>query len=336
MIKGIRIWLWILSLLLLLILIIVSSATIGAVQIEPLLVAKIFFSTIFDLKNKAPDTYKTIIFHIRLPRIMLGVVVGFALSSAGVVMQGFFRNPMADPSIIGVSSGAAVGAVLVIISPFTIPFGLNISAFLGAIITAFLVYMISTRNGKTPIAKLLLVGIAVQTFLGAVISFLLVNSGRALRQAMYWLMGNLHNSSWDQVILSAYVVLPCFFLLFMFSKDLNLLLLGEEDAETLGVEVEKTKKILLVLASIITAAVVSVSGIIGFVGLIIPHIMRLIVGPDHKILLPTSALAGSSFLVITDTIARSGAAEIPVGIITAFLGAPFFLYLLRKKEVDSL
>ncbi|WP_224269693.1 vitamin B12 ABC transporter permease BtuC [Haloprofundus salinisoli] len=282
--------------------------------------------------------HQVIVTTIRLPRILLGAVVGFALATAGVVMQGFFRNPMADPSIIGVSSGAAVGAVAFLVAPFALPFGIGLqgAAFLGALLTAFGVYLIASENGKTPVATLLLAGVAVQTFLGAVISFMLLHSGESLRQVVYWLMGHLDNASWGDVGVAALVVPPLFLLLLAYGRDLNVLLLGEEDAHSLGIEVERTKRVLLAVSSLVTAAAVAVSGVIGFVGLIVPHVMRLVVGPDHRVLLPTSALAGAAFLVATDTLARSGTAELPVGVVTAALGAPFFLYLLRTQEVRSL
>jgi iron complex transport system permease protein len=243
---------------------------------------------------------------------------------------------MADPSIIGVSSGAAVGAVATIAVPFAVPLALPTAAFLGAVAAAFGVYLLATEDGRTPVATLLLAGVAVQTFLGAVVSFLLLQSGESLRRAVYWLMGHLHLASWDDVGLVAPVAVLGFAVLAAYGRDLNVLLLGEEDAHALGVEVERTKRLLLAVASVMTGAAVAVSGVIGFVGLVVPHVMRLLVGPDHRILLPTSALAGATFLVATDTVARSGAAELPVGIVTAFLGAPFFLYLLRTREVHSL
>ncbi len=281
-------------------------------------------------------TTELIIAQIRLPRIVLGAIVGFALALAGTVMQGFFRNPMADPSIIGVSSGAAVGAVAFIVLPLSVPFGRSVFAFSGALVAAFLVYAIATEGGRTPVATLLLAGIALQTFLGAVISYLLLSAGDNLETAVYWLMGHLHDSTWGRVQVALPVVLLFFVVLLAYARDLNVLLLGEEDAHSLGIEVERTKRVLLATSSVVTAAAVAVSGVIGFVGLIVPHMMRLLVGPDHRILLPTSALAGAVFLVATDTVARSGPAEVPVGIITAALGAPFFLYLLRKREVHAL
>jgi iron complex transport system permease protein len=245
---------------------------------------------------------------------------------------------MADPSIIGVSSGAAVGAVATIVLPFAFPFGLELqgAAFLAAVLTAFAVYLIATRGGQTPTATLLLAGVAVQTFLGAIISLLLLHSGQSIRRVVYWLMGHLGGTTWGEVRVIAVVLPPLFLVLLFYARDLNVLLLGEEEAHGLGVEVERTKRVLLAVSSIVTAAAVAVTGVIGFVGLIVPHGMRLLVGPDHRILLPTSALAGASFLVATDTLARSGPAEVPVGIVTAALGAPFFLYLLRSREVTEL
>jgi len=283
-----------------------------------------------------PDTSELIVRELRLPRIVLGAVVGFALGTAGAVMQGFFRNPMADPSIIGVSTGAAVGAVATIAFPLSIPFGLQTAAFVGAVVTAFVVYLIATENGHTPVATLLLAGVAVQTFLGSIVSFLLLQSGESLEQAVYWLMGDLSASGWSEVEVTLPVVAVLFVVLVPFARDLNVLMLGEEDAQTLGIPVEWTKRLLLAVSSVLTAAAVAVAGVIGFVGLIVPHVMRLLVGPDHRILLPTSALAGATFLVATDTLARAGPQELPVGIVTAALGAPFFLFLLVRREVHEL
>ena len=319
--------------------VLVVSAGIGPVSIPPATVAKVLLSAdplplVFD----TPRASRIIVLDVRLPRIALAAFVGLALATAGTVMQGFFRNPMADPSIVGVSSGAAVGAVATIVLPIALPFGLELqgAAFLTAVLTAFGVYLIATRGGHTPTATLLLAGVAVQTFLGAVISLLLLRSGRSLRRVVYWLMGHLGGTTWAEVWVIAVALPPLFAILLFYARDLNVLLLGEEEADSLGVDVERTKRILLGVSSVVTAAAVAVTGVIGFVGLIVPHGMRLVVGPDHRILLPTSALAGASFLVATDTLARSGPAEIPVGIVTAALGAPFFLYLLRSREVTGL
>ncbi|KOX94516.1 iron ABC transporter [Haloarcula rubripromontorii] len=336
--------------------VVTTSAGIGPVWIPPAVVGKVLLNAVVvptGISISGPtvdvttahvfsyavsDLRTQIVMQVRLPRILLGAVVGFSLAAAGTIMQGIFRNPMADPSIIGVSSGAAVGAVGFIVAPVVIPFGLGLrgAAFAGALVAAFGVYLIATRNGRTPVATLLLAGVAVQTFLGAVVSFLLLHSGESIRRALYWLMGHLKGASWPEVTTSVVLVAIPFAVLLAYARDLNVMLLGEEDAQSLGIEVERTKRVLLALSAVITAAGVAVAGIVGFVGLIVPHVMRLLVGPDHRILLPTAALAGASFLVATDTLARSGSAEVPVGIVTAVLGAPFFLYLLRQREVHEL
>ncbi|MFB6193825.1 MAG: vitamin B12 ABC transporter permease BtuC [Halobaculum sp.] len=294
------------------------------------------------------ETAATIVVAVRLPRVVLAVLVGTALSAAGTVMQGFFRNPMADPSIVGVSAGAAVGAVAAIVVPLHAAWlvaalpnvgagvGLQLAAFVGGLIAAFAVYLIATRDGRTPVATLLLVGVAVQTLLSAVVSFLLLFSGESMRQVVFWLMGNLRATSWTEVTAAAVVVPPLVVGLAAYARDLNALLLGEADAGALGVEVERSKRALLAVSAVLTGAAVSVSGVIGFVGLIVPHGVRLVVGPDHRILLPTAALGGGLFLLVADTLARAGAVELPVGIVTAAAGAPFFLYLLRTREVYEL
>lgn len=335
---GSRAIAWSVGLSVALIAVVLGSATLGPVGIEYAVVAKIVLDSLPGLSFSVPDTAATIVMDIRLPRIALAAVVGFALGASGTVMQGFFRNPMADPSIIGVSTGAAVGAVAWIVLPLTIPFGLGLqgAAFAGALLSAFAVYLIATEDGRTPVATLLLAGVAVQTFLGAVISYLLLQSGESLEQVTYWLMGHLHNAGWNDFVVTLPLSLVVFAVLLAYARDLNVLLLGESEAHSLGIEVERSKRILLAVSSVLTAAAVAVSGVIGFVGLIVPHVMRLLVGPDHRILLPTSALAGSVFLVAADTLARSGPAELPVGIVTAAVGAPFFLYLLRRREVHAL
>jgi iron complex transport system permease protein len=333
--SGVRTGAWIVGLLGALVAVTLVSATIGPVAIGARSVADIALAALLGGPTDAPESHRTIVMSIRLPRIVLGAVVGFALASAGTVMQGFFRNPMADPSIIGVSAGAATGAVVAIVAPIAVPVALPIAAFVGALLAGFGVYVLASEGGRTPVGTLLLAGVAVQTFLGAVVSFMLVQAGRDLREAIYWLMGHLQHSTWTEAGIAAAVVLPGFLGLLVYARDLNVLLLGEEDAHSLGIEVERTKRLLLAVSSLLTAAAVAVAGVIGFVGLVVPHVMRLLVGPDHRILLPTSALAGAAFLVATDTVARAGTAEIPVGIVTAAVGAPFFLYLLRNREVRT-
>ncbi|MFB6170108.1 MAG: vitamin B12 ABC transporter permease BtuC [Haloarculaceae archaeon] len=337
---------WSAGLAALLVGVVLASATVGPVAIPVPTVARVLLAAlvvpdaslhlVHPFAFEVPRTSRTIVMDVRLPRILLGAVVGFALASAGTVMQGFFRNPMADPSIIGVSTGAATGAVAVIVFPLAVPFGLQAAAFAGALVTAFFVYLLATEDRRTPVATLLLAGVAVQTFLGAVISYMLLQAGESLQRAVYWLMGHLHTATYREFLLALPVAVGGFIVLLAYARDLNVLLLGEAEAHSLGIEVARTKRILLAVASVVTAAAVAVSGVIGFVGLVVPHVLRLLVGPDHRILLPTSALAGASFLVAADTVARSGPAEVPVGIVTAALGAPFFLYLLRTREVHGL
>ena len=335
---GARVVVWCVGLSLSLLAVVLTSATLGPVGIGYGTVARIVLDGLPGVAFDTPGTATTIVMEIRLPRIALAAVVGFALGASGTVMQGFFRNPMADPSIIGVSTGAATGAVAWIVLPLTIPFGLGLqgAAFAGALVAAFGVYLIATENGTTPVATLLLAGVAIQTFLGAVISYLLINAGENLERVTYWLMGHLHDAGWGDVVTTLPLALVTALVLAAYARDLNVLLLGESEAHSLGIEVERTKRILLAVSSVLTAAAVAVSGVIGFVGLIVPHVMRLLVGPDHRILLPTSALGGAVFLVLADTLARSGPAELPVGIVTAAVGAPFFLYLLRRREVRAL
>ncbi|MFO8113859.1 MAG: vitamin B12 ABC transporter permease BtuC [Halorubrum sp.] len=334
-----------------------TSAAVGTLRLPgvgPLTLPGVDLTYTSPFAYPVDDVHAQIVVGVRLPRILMAALVGFALAAAGTVMQGFFRNPMADPSIIGVSSGAAVGAVAFIVFPaalsatVTVPLigavdvglsygaGVSLFAFVGALAAAFGVYAIATRHGRTPVATLLLAGVAVQTFLGAVISYLQLQAGESLRRIVAWLMGHLSGASWSEVAATAVVVPPLFVLLLVYARDLNVLLLGEEEARGLGIAVERTKRVLLGASALITAAGVAFAGVIGFVGLIVPHMLRLVVGPDHRVLLPTAALAGGSFLVAADTVARAGSTELPVGIVTAAVGAPFFIYLLSNREVHEL
>jgi len=319
---------------------VVLATTLGAARISPLVVLKILMAKLPLINNLVIPTWSigeaTIILQIRLPRIILGMLVGVALGVAGTAMQGLFKNPMADPYIMGISSGAALGAI------FTIVFGLTIFgmytipliAFVGAAAAIFLVYNIASVRGKLPVSTLLLAGIAVTLFLSAIISFLMYTAGEQLHGIVFWLMGGLWGRNWNHVMMAFPFICFGSILIYIFARDLNVILLGEEPAQHLGIEVETLKKIIILSTSLITAAAVSVSGIIGFVGLVIPHIMRILVGPDHRILLPSSALVGGIFLIWADTLARTIIAptEIPVGIITALFGAPFFIYLLRTRK----
>jgi len=341
------IFLWCTGLLVLLAVTMVVSAVIGSVEIGYREVIAVvadsvvghlpFLSSEAHSFHQGKEVHETIIMSVRLPRIFVAAVVGFALGTAGTVMQGFFRNPMADPTIIGISSGAAVGAVAVIV--YSLSVSLQLAAFVGALSAAGLVYGLATKNGNTGTATLLLAGIAVQMFLGAVISYMMhVSDNEGLRAAVYWLMGNLLHKNWSDVTASVPPVVIGFVVLMFYARDLNIMLLGEAEAHSLGVDVQRTKAILLGVSTVVTAAAVAVAGVIGFVGLVVPHAVRLVVGPDHRVLIPTSGLAGAVFLVSADAIARGsmGGEALPVGIVTSLVGVPFFLYLLRSREVHSL
>jgi iron complex transport system permease protein len=314
----------------------VLSISLGAVSISGLTVAKILLSKIPVVGNVVDSNsrvFEDIIIEIRLPRVILASIVGASLSVAGCAMQSLFRNPMADPYIIGISSGAAFGVTIVIVLEIqwlALPF----VAFLFACLTICIVYCIARVHNKLPTETLLLSGIAVGAFFAALVGFMIYIAGEKIHGIVFWLMGGLWNSTWNKVIIVLPLIVCGIFVIFLFGRKLNLLMLGEDHALSLGIDVELTKKIILICASLITACAVSVSGIIGFVGLIIPHCMRLIVGPDHRILIPTSCLVGAIFLIWTDTLARTiiQPTEIPVGIITALFGAPFFVYLLKRRK----
>ncbi|UCC57613.1 MAG: iron chelate uptake ABC transporter family permease subunit [Candidatus Bathyarchaeum sp.] len=286
------------------------------------------------------QTAEVIIMQIRLPRVICGALVGAALATAGVIYQGIFRNPMADPYTIGALTGASLGAALVIVLGVGVSlFGVNtlqILAFFGSITTVLIVYNISRVGSRVPVTTLLLTGIAISLFQNAIVTFLKVIAEEKLLHGLtFWIIGSLApTENWNNVWSILPFIVVGATISYFFARDLNILALGEDQAQHLGVEIEKVKRILLICGALITAAAVSISGIIGFVGLIIPHLTRVIIGPDHRVLLPTSAIVGASFLMICDAVARviMGSGEAPVGIITALSGAPFFIYLLRRKR----
>src|SRR6056297_1539702 len=278
--------------------------------------------------------------NIRLPRIILSFLVGAGLSIAGVVFQGVIRNPMVDPYIVGISAGAGTGVTIAIVLNLQISFlffsTIPLMAFFGSLITVYIVYNLAKTKDKVPVVTFLLAGVAVGFVLNAIMSFFMVIGTRDLSKIVYWLLGSLSTASWHDIkLMLPYFIVGNFIIIF-FLKDLNLILLGERDAQHLGVDVEKSKRFLIIGASLVTASVVSVSGSIGFIGLIVPHIARMLVGPDHKKLFPTAAILGGIFLIISDDLARILLApmEIPVGIITALTGGPYFIYLLRKTKKE--
>jgi len=289
---------------------------------------------------KKYNSIVSIIWEIRIPRILLAALVGCGLAVAGTAMQAVFRNPMADPFIIGVSTGAAVGAALAGLIGFVAVLGISarpLLAFLTALLTVFIVYRLGSSRGRIYVDTLLLSGIAMSAFLGAIVSFMIYFAGQQYHQLIYWLLGSLALATWSKILLMAPAMFAGAFIVFLFWRNLNALLLGEETAHNLGADPERLKKIMLYLTALMTALAVAFTGIIGFVGLIIPHIMRLIVGPDHRILVPAAALGGATFLIWADAISRTIIAptELPVGIITAICGGPFFLFLLRQRKLKG-
>ncbi len=283
-----------------------------------------------------PASWETIIFTIRLPRVLLAGIVGASLALSGATYQGLFRNPLADPYLIGVASGAALGATAATVLQLPAPFyrfgATQWCAFAGALLAVALVYGLARVGGATPLTALLLAGVAVSALASAATSFLMYWHGEKLLAVYGWLLGGFSTASWPQVVqVAPYLALGTVALL-PTARLLDALQLGEEGALSLGIDVERLKIALVIVATLITAAAVSVSGLIGFVGLIVPHISRLLWGANHRLLLPASLLGGAIFLIVADGIARSilRTGEIPVGVLTALCGAPFFLILLRR------
>lgn len=283
--------------------------------------------------GKGDETSRIIILDLRLPRLIEAAVVGMGLSVAGTFFQGLLRNPMADPYILGISSGAALGATIATVLGLGI-LELNAMAFVASLITVVFVYTISKVSGRISMTTMLLSGIAISTFMSAIISLMMLLNHNELARIIFWTMGGFSLVSWKDVMFSAPVIAIGSLSLYTFARDVNAILTGEEVAEHLGVNTELVKKAVLALGSLITATAVSVGGVIGFVGLIVPHISRLIVGPDNRVLVPFSAIMGATFLLFADVVARVilRPAEVPIGIITAALGGPFFLYLLVKNR----
>lgn len=283
-----------------------------------------------------PDAYDVILWQVRLPRVVLGGLVGASLALSGAVLQGLFRNPMASPSVLGVSSGAALGAACAIVWASAVQVaGLNVvpvSAFVGALLTTVVVYRLARVGSTVPVARLLLSGVAVGSFLSALVSVVIVFGERRVSAVVFWLMGSLSHGDWAGVLLLLPYFLIGVIVTVVHARDLNAMLLGEEGAHHLGIEVDKVKRNLLLATSLLTGAAVAVSGVIGFVGLIIPHGVRMLIGSDHRILVPAATLAGAIFLTLADAAGRTIMAptEIPVGAITALVGGPFFLMLLRR------
>jgi ABC-type Fe3+-siderophore transport system, permease component len=288
--------------------------------------------------HRVPGPDYDIFFYSRLPRVLLGLLVGFALSSGGVAFQSLLRNPLADPYILGVSGGAALGSVI------AVSLGLHFSyvsglAFAASLLTLLLIYWVAQTQGRLPVPTLLLTGVIFNAFSFALIMF--INSLVSFEQAhriWYLMVGSLETESYGKILLVAVFIAAGFSMLFLNSSKMNLMALGEENAQYLGLNVERFRKVIFFSASLMIGATVSVSGLIGFVGLFIPHMMRLTLGSDHRLLLPASALFGASFLILADLLARTLVAgadyqtQLPVGVITALVGGPFFVYLVKRPS----
>lgn len=291
-----------------------------------------------------PQRDSIIIYDIRLPRVVLGILVGAALAVSGAVMQGLFRNPLADPGIVGVSAGAALGAVCVIVLGETVASGfvmllgahaLPIAAFLGALATTLTLHRISTRRGQTSVATMLLAGIALAAMAAAFTGMLIfVADDRQIRELTFWTLGSLAGATWTKIAAAGPIIALSLLAAPFLARSLNALALGEAVASHLGVTVQRFKNIAIVAVAAATGAAVAVSGGIGFVGIVVPHLLRLLIGPDHRYLLPASALLGASVLLMADAAARTfvAPAELPIGIVTAAVGAPFFLWILLRRR----
>jgi iron complex transport system permease protein len=315
----------------------VAGVAFGAVSVAPGDTLAILAHRVLGLE--LPQTWspaaETIVFDLRLPRVLSAMLVGLGLAVAGATFQGLLRNPLADPYVLGTASGAALGAAVAVLIPvrvLVLEFGLlHGLAFVGALVAVFTVYRLSQIGGMSPLTGLLLTGYAVGSLLAAGLAMAMYLSGAGLRQIFSYLLGGFDGSSWLRLAAAApLVILPAIAIVAR-ARALNGLLLGEEAAVHLGVDVRRERAILLALGSLITAAAVAISGLIGFVGLVVPHVVRLLVGPNARLVIPLSALFGASLMTIADLAARL-LGEIPVGVVTAVIGAPFFLVLLRRTR----
>lgn len=282
-----------------------------------------------------PASAETIVLDLRLPRVLAAMIVGLGLAVAGATFQGLLRNPLADPYVLGTASGAALGAAIAVLIPvrtLVLEFGLlHGLAFGGALLSIAVVYRLSRTGTLAPLTSLLLTGYAVGSLLAAGLAMAMYLSGSSLRQIFFFLLGGFEGASWVRVAVALPIIVGGSLAIVVRARALNGLLLGEETAAHLGVDVPRERAILIALASLVTAAAVALAGLIGFVGLVVPHVVRLVVGPNARLVLPLSALLGASLMVGADVVARL-LGEIPVGVVTAVIGAPFFLFLLRSAR----
>jgi iron complex transport system permease protein len=317
-------------------------AVTGLLLLAVMLVCSLVGSQDISLKAALTGTHEfnpdyEILVHIRIPRVVLAAIVGSALAVAGVTLQALLRNPLADPYILGISSGAGLGAMLAVISGFTWTLWgrspIAISAFIGALGTVWLVWAIGRITGRFHVTGLLLAGVVVNAFFSAIILFLIsIARSQQLQETMFWLMGNVAEEDFLVLWIGAGCVGAGVVSLYLLGPQLNAISFHPADARSMGIHVERVQLLAFAISAFVTAAAVSLSGLIGFVGLVVPHAVRLVLGPDHRQLLPISSLCGAIFLVIADTVARVvvAPAQLPVGVITAIIGGPFFLILLAQ------
>ena len=321
---------------------IILGISFGAVDIPPYDVYRVFLYKVFGIKIGNLDeilnsTLFDIIWGVRMPRVLLGAFAGMALAMVGVIMQATIQNPLGDPYILGLSSGASLGATFSILIGFSgvlSSFGAPLGAFLGALIASIFVYFLAKIGGRITPFKMILAGMVISSICSSLTSLIIFLSkdNEGIRTVNFWMMGSLAGAEWSNIVLPiAISVIPLIYFFTQY-RNLNLMVLGDETSITLGLNIEKHRKIYMILSSLITGVIVSVCGTIGFVGIMIPHIVRLIFGTDHKTLLPFSALVGAIFLIWADVIARCAITnmELPIGIITSVIGAPFLLWLMVK------
>lgn len=330
-----RSWLLLGILIVLFIASLLMAAVTGAVKIS--------IREIIEILTRGADTVNaSILMDIRLPRVLLAAVVGAGLAAVGGVMQAIFKNPLVDSYTLGMSSGAALGAVISIIT------GLNISilglettgvfAFIGAICTLFFVYSLAYTRNRMSVNSLLLAGVAVSYFLASVISFLMMLNHDKIEHIVFWTMGSLSMATWNEFYIASILILPALAVLFYYTRELNILVMGEDAAHHLGINTATLKGILLITCALIVGIVVSTGGTIAFLGLVAPHIIRMVIGSDNKRVIPYSALLGAILLLLSDTVGRVliQPVEIPVGVMTSIMGGPFFIFLLRRQKLSKL
>ncbi|MEK5357832.1 FecCD family ABC transporter permease [Paenibacillus sp. FSL L8-0709] len=332
-------------LLISLILTVTLAVMLGPVSIAPTTVWNIAFSHLPGMDSGEVTAWSkaeaSIIWNIRFPRVLMGVIVGAGLSTAGVAIQALIRNSLADPYILGVSSGASVTASMVILFGsfgFLGAYSLPLAAFLGSLLAMGLVFSLARVGRTISTTRLLLAGVAVSMMLSAVTSFIvtLTPQDKGVRDVMFWMMGSLSGAKWEYVLYPSLIVLLCSLMLFFQYRGLNTLLMGEDEAVTLGINMRRFRLFLVLISALVTGTIVAISGTIGFVGLMVPHIVRLLVGSDHRRVLPVSLLLGAIFVVWADVFARLVLApqEVPIGIVTALCGGPFFIGLLRRSSYN--